>query len=57
MTELGHSAETLSRIKSPVGLDIAAVTAAEIGLSIIAEIVAVRRGAALGSRTRQSVAA
>ena len=57
LAELGHGPEALGRIKSPVGLDIGAVTAAEIGLSIIAEIVAVRRGAALGSRERAAVAA
>ncbi len=57
LTELGHGAEALGRIKSPVGLDIGAVTAAEIALSIIAEVVAVRRGAALGSRVRAAVSA
>lgn len=57
LTELGHGPEALARIKSPVGLDIEAVTAAEIGLSIIAEVVAVRRGAALGNRERAPVSA
>jgi len=57
LAALGHPPEALALIKSPVGLDIAAVTAAEIGLSIIAEIVAVRRGAALGTRARTPVAA
>lgn len=52
LTEAGFDAAALARIKAPVGLDIEAVTAAEIALSIIAEIVAVRRGAALGSRER-----
>jgi xanthine dehydrogenase accessory factor len=42
---LGHAPEALARIHGPIGLDIAAVTPAEIALSIIAEIVAVRRGA------------
>jgi xanthine dehydrogenase accessory factor len=45
LRELGHAEEILARIKGPVGLNIEAVTAPEIALSIIAEIVAVRRGA------------
>ena len=42
---LGHGEEALARIRGPVGLPIAAVTAPEIALSILAQIVAVRRGA------------
>lgn len=42
---LGHDDSSLARIKGPVGLDIGAVTAPEIALSIMAEIVAVRRHA------------
>jgi xanthine dehydrogenase accessory factor len=42
---LGHDDATLTRIKGPVGLNIGAVTAPEIALSIMAEIVAVRRHA------------
>jgi xanthine dehydrogenase accessory factor len=45
LRELGHSDAALARIQGPVGLNIEAVTAPEIALSIIAEIVAVRRGA------------
>lgn len=47
---LGHSDEAMARIRGPVGLDIEAVTAPEIALSIIAELVAVRRGSPLGER-------
>jgi xanthine dehydrogenase accessory factor len=47
LRDLGHRDDALSRIRGPVGLDIAAVTAPEIALSIIAEIVAVRRNAPL----------
>jgi len=48
LSELGHDAGAIARIHAPVGLDIAAVTAPEIALSVMAEIVAARRGAALG---------
>ena len=36
--------EDLERVRSPIGLDIGAVTPAEIAVSIAAELVAVRRG-------------
>ena len=47
---LGHDAVSLARIRGPVGLPIEAVTAPEIALAIIAEVVAVRRGAKLVAR-------
>ena len=50
LAELGHAAEAMARIRAPIGLDIRAVTAAEIGLSIMAEIIATRRGAGLSVR-------
>ncbi len=46
LRELGHGDAALARIRGPVGLDIGAVTAPEIALSILAQVVAVRRGAA-----------
>ena len=49
LTELGHGADAMGRIHAPVGLNIEAITAPEIALSIMAEIVAARRGAALGA--------
>jgi xanthine dehydrogenase accessory factor len=48
LKELGHDDAAIARIHAPVGLDIAAVTAPEIALSVMAELVAARRGAALG---------
>jgi xanthine dehydrogenase accessory factor len=51
---LGHSDEAMARIRGPVGLNIEAVTAPEIALSIIAELVAVRRGSPLGERLVKS---
>jgi xanthine dehydrogenase accessory factor len=50
LRELGHSDLALARIRGPVGLSIEAVTAPEIALSIIAEIVAAYRGAPLGQK-------
>lgn len=50
LAELGHTAEAMARIRAPIGLDIKAVTAAEIGLSIVAEIIATRRGSNLAAR-------
>jgi xanthine dehydrogenase accessory factor len=55
LRELGHNDNSMSRIRGPVGLNLEAVTAPEIALSIMAELVAVRRGAPLPER--QSLAA
>jgi xanthine dehydrogenase accessory factor len=40
----GVALEKLSRVRAPIGLEIGAVTVAEIAISIAAELVAVRRG-------------
>ena len=50
LRELGHDNAVLARIRGPVGINLEAVTAPEIALSIIAELVAVRRGAPLPQR-------
>ncbi len=50
LRELGHTDESMARIRGPVGLNIEAVTAPEIAASIIAEIIAVRRGAPLAPK-------
>lgn len=50
LSDLGHTDEAMARIKGPVGLDIEAVTATEIAVSVVAEIIAVRRGSPLAPR-------
>jgi xanthine dehydrogenase accessory factor len=50
LADRGHAPEALARIRGPVGLALGAVTPHEIALSILAEIIAVRRGAPLGQR-------
>jgi xanthine dehydrogenase accessory factor len=45
----GCPAEWLTQVRAPIGLDIGAVTPAEIAVSILAELVAVRSGKAEGA--------
>ena len=47
---LGHDEAALARIHGPVGLAIEAVTTPEIARAILAELVAVRRGALLAEK-------
>jgi xanthine dehydrogenase accessory factor len=44
LAQQGVSVETIARVHAPIGLEIAAVTPAEIAVSIAAELIAVRRG-------------
>jgi xanthine dehydrogenase accessory factor len=44
LVEEGTPVEALRRIHAPIGLDIGAVTPEEIAVSIVAELIAVRRG-------------
>ncbi|MCZ2403848.1 XdhC family protein [Paenarthrobacter sp. Z7-10] len=46
LLEGGADPEKIARMHAPIGLDLGAVTAAEVAVSIAAEIVACRRGAA-----------
>lgn len=50
LKELGHGDDAIARIKGPVGLDIGAVTAPEIAVSILAEFVAARRNGGLAPK-------
>jgi xanthine dehydrogenase accessory factor len=54
LAERGHGAASLARIRGPVGLALEAVTAPEIALSILAELVAVRRHAPLAARPAEA---
>jgi xanthine dehydrogenase accessory factor len=45
----GVKPERLTRLKAPAGLDLGAITPDEIAVSIVAEIVATRRGKALAT--------
>jgi xanthine dehydrogenase accessory factor len=47
--EAGAEAQQLSKVRAPVGLDIGAVSPEEVALSILAEIIAERRGGKGGS--------
>ncbi len=49
LKEKGFSDEELSRVYSPVGLNIGAETPFEIGISILAEMIAVRHGVDTGA--------
>jgi xanthine dehydrogenase accessory factor len=55
MLELGFGETDLARLSGPVGLDLGALTPYETALSIMAELVAVRRGRD-GGRLRDSTA-
>jgi xanthine dehydrogenase accessory factor len=44
LSDEGFTAEELKRIRTPIGLDIGGTTPAEIALSILGEIIAVRHG-------------
>ena len=47
LREDGVAADDIARVKAPAGLDIGAVTPEEIALSILAELVGIRRRAKL----------
>ena len=54
LTDAGVSAESISRVRGPIGLDIGADTPDEMAISILAEIIAVRHGRAGGPLTEAS---
>jgi xanthine dehydrogenase accessory factor len=44
LAERGASPERLAKLKAPAGLDLGSITPEEIAVSILAEIIATRRG-------------
>jgi len=44
LQEAGHTEQNLARLRAPIGLNISAQTPSEIAISILAEIISVRRG-------------
>ena len=53
LREEGIGEEDIRRVRAPIGLEIGAVTPEEIAVSILAEVIAVRRAAASRSRVRE----
>jgi xanthine dehydrogenase accessory factor len=51
----GIARERLERVHTPIGLEIGAVTPEEIAVSVVAELIAIRRGAPLGQAVTKSV--
>jgi len=51
LADAGMSAEQIARLRAPIGLDIGAATPEEMAISILGEIIALRRGRRGGSLT------
>jgi xanthine dehydrogenase accessory factor len=52
LAEAGMSSEQIARMRAPIGLDIGAATPEEMAISILGEIIALRRGRSGGSLTQ-----
>jgi xanthine dehydrogenase accessory factor len=57
LREAGFSDDEIARVHSPVGLDLGAATAEEIAVSILAEVIATRRGGTGGTLSAARAAA
>jgi xanthine dehydrogenase accessory factor len=55
LVQRGISVDALRRVRSPMGIEIGAVTAEEIGVSVVAELIAARRGEDEGVRHKSGV--
>ncbi|KHL05389.1 XdhC family protein [Sinomonas humi] len=53
LLEAGHGPLDLARLRSPIGLDLGAVTPAEVAVSILAELIRSRNPAASGAPLRE----
>lgn len=54
LAEAGVESHALDRVKGPAGLDLGAITPEEIALSVIAEIISIRRRGQRGETAQQS---
>lgn len=52
LAKRGVSHDQLKRVHAPIGIDIGATTAEEIGISIVAQLIAVRRGEAAKQKNK-----
>ena len=52
LAERGVSPDLLKRVHAPIGIDIGASTAEEIGISVVAQLIAVRRGEAAKQKNK-----
>ena len=55
LAERGVSSELLKHVHAPVGIDIGATTAEEIGISVVAQLIAVRRGEVAKQKNKSDV--
>ncbi len=51
----GVPAEALAKVRAPIGLEIGSATPEEIAISIVAELIAIRRGAELGQERKPRI--
>ena len=55
LVERGIPVDSLTRVHAPMGIEIGAVTAEEIGISVVAQLIQVRRGESLPLRHKSEV--
>jgi xanthine dehydrogenase accessory factor len=55
LRQAGVSKDLQAKVRAPIGLDIGAVTPAEIAVSIAAELIAVRRESTIGAKQSMQI--